>query len=63
MLVEYDKTCRYLAAIDDIATLTEYVTNLHDCFGHQDRWSIFSRNISVAAGRWAEELRKRRQLA
>lgn len=59
LLIEYDKTCRYLAAIDDIETLTEYVTRLHDCFGHQDRWSIFSRDISTAAGRWAEELRKR----
>ncbi|RAV11683.1 hypothetical protein DQP55_13765 [Mycolicibacterium sp. GF69] len=59
LLIEYDKTCRYLAAIDDIDTLTEYVTRLHDCFGHQDRWSIFSREISTAAGRWARELGKR----
>ncbi|KUI38472.1 hypothetical protein AU195_16110 [Mycobacterium sp. IS-1496] len=59
LLIEYDKTCRYLAAINAIDTLAEYVTTLHDCFGHQDRWSIFSRNISTAAGRWAPELRKR----
>jgi len=59
LLIEYDKTCRYLAAIDDIATLTEYVTTLHDCFGQQDRWSIFSRNISTAVGHWARVLRER----
>ncbi|MGV0837838.1 DUF4304 domain-containing protein [Mycolicibacterium thermoresistibile] len=58
LLIEYDKTCRYLAAIDDIDTLTEYVTTLHDCFGHQDRWSIFSRNIRTAVGRWARVLRE-----
>lgn len=57
LLIEYDKTCRYLAEIDDIDTLTEYVTTLYDCFGHQDRWSIFSRNISTAVGRWAQVLR------
>jgi Domain of unknown function (DUF4304) len=59
LLIEYDKTCRYLAAIDDIDTLTEYVTTLHNCFGRQDRWSIFSRNISTAVGRWAPVLRER----
>jgi len=53
LLIEYDKTCRYLAAIDDIETLTEYVTTLHNCFGRQDRWSIFDRNITTAVGRWA----------
>lgn len=59
LLIEYDKTCRYLAAIDAIDTLTEYVTKLHDCFGHQDRWSIFSRHIGTAVGQWAPELQKR----
>jgi hypothetical protein len=59
LLIEYDKTCRYLAAIDDIETLTEYVTTLHNCFGHQDRWSIFDRNITTAVGRWARVLRER----
>ncbi|WP_396917898.1 DUF4304 domain-containing protein [Mycolicibacterium sp.] len=59
LLIEYDKTCRYLAAIDDIDTLTEYVTTLHSCFGGQDRWSIFDRNISKAVGRWAGVLRER----
>jgi hypothetical protein len=59
LLIEYDKTCRYLAAIDDIDTLTEYVTTLHNCFGRQDRWSIFDRNISMAVGRWAWVLRER----
>jgi hypothetical protein len=59
LLIEYDKTCRYLAAIDDIETLTEYVTTLHNCFGRQDRWSIFDRNITAAVGRWARMLRER----
>lgn len=59
LLIEYDKTCRYLAAIDDIETLTEYVTTLHNCFGSQERWSIFSRNISTAVGRCAPVLRER----
>ncbi|BBX37147.1 hypothetical protein MMAG44476_35206 [Mycolicibacterium mageritense DSM 44476 = CIP 104973] len=59
LLIEYDKTCRYLAAINDIDTLTEYVTTLHNCFGHQDRWSIFDRNICMAVGRWAWTLRER----
>ncbi|OMB98311.1 hypothetical protein A5733_08115 [Mycobacterium sp. NS-7484] len=59
VLIEYDKTCGYLAAVDDIDTLTEYVTTLHSYFGHQDRWSIFSRNISTAAGRWEGHLRER----
>ncbi|MFY1621283.1 DUF4304 domain-containing protein [Micromonospora sp. WMMD736] len=59
LLIEYDRTCRYLAATDDIATLTEYVTTLHDFFGHQDRWSIFNRNISAAVGRWARVLQER----
>lgn len=59
LLIEYDKTCRYLAAIDDIDTLMEYVTTLHNCFGRQDRWSIFDRSISTAVGRWAQMLRER----
>lgn len=59
LLIEYDKTCRCLAAINDIDTLTEYVTTLHNCFGHQDRWSIFDRNICMAVGRWAWTLRER----
>ena len=59
LLIEYDKTCRYLAAIDDIETLTEYVTTLHYRFGRQDRWSIFDRNITTAVGRWAHVLRER----
>jgi len=63
LLIEYDKTCRYLAAIDDIDTLTEYITTLHNRFGHQDRWSIFSRSIGSAVGRWARVLRERGLLA
>jgi hypothetical protein len=59
LLIEYDKTCRYLAAIDDIDMLTEYVTTLHSCFGSQDRWSIFDRHITTAVGRWARVLRER----
>ncbi|SEH77034.1 protein of unknown function [Mycolicibacterium rutilum] len=59
LLIEYERTCRYLAVIGAIDTLTEYVTTLHDCFGHQDRWSIFSREISMAAGRWARLLQEK----
>lgn len=57
LLIEYDKISRYLAAVDDIDTLTEYVTTLHNCFGSQERWSIFSRNISAAVGPCARLLR------
>ena len=48
-----------ISTTDDIDTLTEYVTTLHNCFGRQDRWSIFDRNISMAVGRWAWVLRER----
>lgn len=59
LLIEYERTCRYLAAIDDIDTLTEYVTTLRNCFGGQDRWSIFDREITTAVGSWADVLRER----
>jgi uncharacterized protein DUF4304 len=58
LLIQYEKTCCYLAAIDDIETLTTYVALLRDWFGHQDRWTIFSRKISVATGSHALTLRK-----
>ncbi len=58
LLIEYERTCRYLAAVGDIDTLTEYVTRLRECFGHQDRWSIFSRDIGSAVGSWAPDLQK-----
>ena len=50
LLIAYEKTCCYLAATGDIDTLTRYVARLHDTFGHQDRWEIFSRRISAVAG-------------
>lgn len=53
LLIQYEQTCCYLAAIDDCDSLTTYVGLLHDTFGHQDRWSIFSRRISEVTGAWA----------
>jgi hypothetical protein len=50
LLIAYEKTCCYLAATDDIDTLSRYVARLHDTFGHQERWAIFSRRISEVAG-------------
>jgi hypothetical protein len=56
LLIQYEQTCCYLAAIDDGDSLTAYVGLLHDTFGHQDRWSIFSRRISEVTGAWAPRL-------
>lgn len=50
LLIAYEKTCCYLAATKDVDTLTRYVARLHDTFGHQERWAIFSRRISAVAG-------------
>lgn len=51
LLIAYEKTCCYLAAIEDFDTLSRYVTRLHASFGHQDRWAIFSGRISAVTGR------------
>lgn len=59
LLIAYETTCCYLAAIDDIDTLTGYVATLRDCFGHQERWSNFSREIRAETGRWASTLNER----
>lgn len=50
LLIAYEKTCCYLAATDDIDTLGRYVARLHDVFGDQERWAIFSRRISEVTG-------------
>jgi hypothetical protein len=50
LLIAYEKTCCYLAATGDTDTLARYVARLHDTFGQQDRWQIFSRRISAVAG-------------
>jgi hypothetical protein len=36
--------------------LIAYVGLLHDRFGHQERWSIFSRRISEVTGAWTSTL-------
>lgn len=59
LLIAYETTCCYLAATDDIETLTSYVATLRDCFGHQERWSIFSQEIRAETGRWASTLGER----
>ncbi|MBX7449431.1 DUF4304 domain-containing protein [Mycolicibacterium sp. 3033] len=59
LLIAYETTCCYLAAINDVETLTSYVTILQDCFGHQERWSSFSRQIRDETGRWASALSER----
>lgn len=50
LLIAYEKTCCYLAAIKDTDTLNGYVARLHENFGHQERWAIFSSRIASAAG-------------
>ncbi len=59
LLIAYETTCCYLAATDDIETLTRYVATLKECFGHQERWSNFSRTIRAETGRWASTLSDR----
>ncbi|WP_238994641.1 DUF4304 domain-containing protein [Mycolicibacterium chubuense] len=59
LLIAYETTCCYLAATDDIEMLTRYVATLRDCFGHQERWSIFSREIRAETGRWTSTLAER----
>jgi Domain of unknown function (DUF4304) len=56
LLIQYERTCCYLAAVDDGDTLIAYVGLLHDRFGHQERWSIFSRRISEVTGAWTSTL-------
>lgn len=56
LLIQYDLTCCYLAAVDDGDTLIAYVGLLHDRFGLQERWSIFSRRISEVTGAWTSTL-------
>jgi len=56
LLIAYEKTCCYLAATGDVDTLTRYVTRLHENFGHQERWALFSRRISAVSGRWTPAL-------
>lgn len=50
LLIAYEKTCCYLAATDDVETLSRYVARLHAVFGDQERWAIFSRRIGEVAG-------------
>lgn len=50
LLIAYEKTCCYLAAVDDVDTLSHYVARLRGAFGRQDRWATFSRRISAATG-------------
>lgn len=49
-LIQYERTCCYLAATGDIQTLAGYVQRLRDRFGHQERWSIFNNRISAVTG-------------
>jgi hypothetical protein len=56
LLIQYERTCCYLAAVEDGNTLIAYVGLLHDRFGDQERWSIFSRRISQVTGKWASTL-------
>lgn len=56
LLIAYEKTCCYLAATGDVDTLNRYVRKLHDHFGDQDRWAIFSRTIRAVSGRWTPAL-------
>ncbi|GJF12328.1 hypothetical protein NGTWS0302_01570 [Mycolicibacterium cyprinidarum] len=58
LLIQYEKTCCYLAATDDIERLCHYVATLRDCFGHQERWSLFNQRISAVTGPWTSRLRE-----
>ncbi|MCB0949241.1 MAG: DUF4304 domain-containing protein [Mycobacterium sp.] len=58
LLIQYEKTCCYLAATDDIETLRHYVGALRDCFGHQERWSYFNERISAVTQPWTASLRE-----
>ncbi|MGD9618725.1 MAG: DUF4304 domain-containing protein [Mycolicibacterium sp.] len=58
LLIQYEKTCCYLAATDDIETLRQYAGTLREWFGHQERWSIFNRDISAVTGPWSSRLRE-----
>lgn len=50
------KTCAYLARIDDIERLRRYVGTLRDRFGTETRWTIFNRQITDAVGPRISEL-------
>jgi hypothetical protein len=56
LLIQYERTCCYLAAVDDGDSLIAYVGLLHDNFGHRERWSIFNRRISQVTGAWTSTL-------
>lgn len=58
LLIQYEKTCCYLAATNDIDTLSQYAGTLRQWFGHQDRWSIFNRSITAVTGPWSSRLRE-----
>jgi hypothetical protein len=55
-LIRMEKTCAYLAAVDDTVLLTEYIAALRDQFGDQARWTIFNHQLSEATGAWAAVL-------
>lgn len=55
-LIQMEKTCCYLAAMGEIDLLTQYVAELRDCFGGQQRWTIFNRRIVEVTGAAAAAL-------
>ncbi|MGV9799741.1 DUF4304 domain-containing protein [Mycobacterium sp. NPDC003449] len=55
-LAAMEQTCAYLAATDDIDSLTQYITALRDEFGHQSRWAIFNGQLVAATGAWGDTL-------
>lgn len=55
-LLAYERTCRYLAAVGDTATLRTFVTRLRDTFGEQSRWAIFNDKLFAASGAAAAAL-------
>ena len=50
LLIQYERTCCYLATREDQSDLMEYVGLLRDRFGHQERWAIFNREIAKVTG-------------
>ena len=56
LLIAFERTCCYLAAVGDVDTLAGYVGLLRKRFGRQDRWAIFNRDISRVIGAHASVL-------
>ncbi|WP_338856418.1 DUF4304 domain-containing protein [Gordonia hongkongensis] len=55
-LQRMEKTCRYLASVADVQTLSRYARSLRDEFGNEPRWPAFAQVILEASGSVADRL-------